>query len=129
MEKHPLGELMSTTMEKIREMIDVNTVIGQPIVTGDITLIPVSKVTFGFGSGGSDFATKQSNQPNAFGGGSSAGVKIVPIAFIVIKDGYAKVLNIVEEAPSSFEKLIDSAPEIIDKISDLTKKDTTPAAE
>ena len=124
MEKNPLGDLMSNTMEKIREMIDVNTIIGQPIETPDgITLIPVSKVSFGFASGGSDFAVKQSSQPNAFG------VNIVPIAFIVIKDGYAKVLNIVQEAPSSLDKLVDSAPEIIDKISDLTKKDKAPSAE
>ena len=130
MEKNPLGDLMSNTMEKIREMIDVNTIIGQPIETPDgITLIPVKKVSFGFASGGSDFAVKQSSQPNAFGGGSGAGVNIVPIAFIVIKDGYAKVLNIVQEAPSSLDKLVDSAPEIIDKISDLTKKDKAPSAE
>lgn len=124
MENHPIGDLMETTMAKIREMIDVNTIIGQPITTPDgITLIPVSKVSFGFASGGSDFAVKQATQPNAFGGGSGAGVNIVPVAFIVIKDGYAKVLNIVQEAPSSVEKLIDATPEIIDKLSGLRKKD------
>lgn len=129
MEKnHPIGDLITTTMEKIREMIDVNTIIGQPISTPDgITLIPVSKVSFGFGSGGSDFASKQSQQPNAFGGGAGAGVNIVPVAFIVIKDGYAKVLNIVQESPSSLDKLIDSAPELIDKISALNKKDDSAA--
>ena len=124
MDKHPIGDLMSETMDKIRQMIDVNTIIGQPISTPDgITLIPVSKVSFGFASGGSDFAVKQSPQPNAFGGGSGAGVNITPVAFIVIKDGYAKVLPIIQEAPTSVEKLIDSAPEIIDKISDMVKKD------
>ncbi len=124
MDKHPIGDLMSVTMEKIREMIDVNTIVGQPIMApGGITLIPVSKVSFGFASGGSDFASKQSTQPNAFGGASGAGVNITPVAFITIKDGYVKVLNIVQDAPTTVEKLIDSAPEIIDKISDMTKKD------
>ena len=80
MEKnHPIGDLMSTTMQKIREMVDVNTIIGTPIRTDDgITLIPVSKLSFGFASGGSDFMTKNQKPEadNAFGGGSGAGVNI-----------------------------------------------------
>ena len=124
MEKHPIGDLITETMDKIREVVDVNTIVGQPITTPDgITLIPVSKVSVGFASGGSDFASKQSSQPNAFGGGSGAGINISPVAFLVINDGYVKVLNIVNDAPTSFDKLIDSAPELIDKISELTKKD------
>ena len=123
MENHPIGELMSTTMEKIREMVDVNTIVGQPIMApGGITLIPVSKVSFGFASGGSDFAVKQANSPNAFGGGSGAGVSIVPVSFIVINNGSIKVLPIVQEAPSSLDKLIDTAPELLDKITASSKK-------
>ena len=120
MEKHPIGDLMSTTMERIRELDDVNTIDGRPIETPDgNTLIPVSKVSFGFASGGSDFAVKQAATPEAFGGGSGAGVNIVPVAFIVINGSNVKVLPIVQEAPTSLDKLIDTVPELIDKI---TKK-------
>ena len=83
MEKnHPIGDLMSTTMQKIREMVDVNTIIGAPIQTGEVTIIPVSKVSFGFASGGSDFTTKNQKPEadNAFGGGSGAGVNIIAAA-------------------------------------------------
>lgn len=120
--KHPLGDLMSTTIEKIHELVDVNTIIGQPITTPDgITLIPVSKVSFGFASGGSDFQGKNANMANPFGGGSGAGVKISPIAFLVIKDGNTKVIGLEQPANGTVDKLLDMAPEIIDKISALTK--------
>ena len=122
MDKHPIGELMETTMEKIREMVDVNTIIGQPINTADgITLIPISKVSFGFASGGSDFQSKQPAQKNPFGGGSGAGVKIDPVAFLVIKDGYVRMLNITP-ANTTVDRIIDTAPEIVDKVSDMLKK-------
>ena len=84
--KHPLNDLMRETMAKIREMVDTNTIVGQPITTPDgVTLIPISKVSFGFGSGGGDYG-KTTPKEN-FGGGSAAGVKIDPVAFLVIKDG------------------------------------------
>lgn len=96
MEKnHPIGDLMSTTMQKIREMVDVNTIIGTPIRTDDgITLIPVSKLSFGFASGGSDFMTKNQKPEadNAFGGGSGAGVNISPVAFLIVKGDTVKLL-------------------------------------
>ena len=124
MDKHPINDLMAATMEKLREIVDVNTIIGQPIVTPDgVTLLPVSKVSLGFASGGSDFASRQSNQSNNFGGGSGAGINITPIAFIVISEGHVKVLNIIQDSQTSFDKLIDSAPELIDKISALAKKE------
>lgn len=126
MDKHPLGDLMETTMQKIREMVDVNTIIGRPIVTGDgITLIPVSKVTFGFASGGTDFKTKnqQPNQGNSFGGGSGAGVSIVPVAFLVVKDGNVRLINVTPPANSTIDRVIDLVPEVIDKISSLKGKD------
>ena len=105
MEKHPIGELMETTMGKLRDMVDVNTIIGQPITTMDgITLIPISKVSFGFAAGGSDFNPKKDkeNQGNPFGGGSGAGVKIEPVSFVVIHDGIVRVLsaNTGERRPS-----------------------------
>lgn len=125
MEKHPLGDLMETTMSKIREMVDVNTIVGQPISTVDgITIIPVSKVSFGFVSGGSDFATKKQpeNQNNAFGGGSGAGVNISPVAFMVIKDSNVKLINVSPPPGTTVDRIVELAPEIIDKIVDMVKK-------
>ena len=126
MEQHPIVDLMSATMEKIREMVDVNTIVGNPIKTDDgITLIPVSKVSFGFASGGSDFQTKlqQAGQDNAFGGGSGAGVNISPVAFIVVKDGNVRLVSVAPPANSAVDKVIDMAPDVINKISDMLKKD------
>lgn len=124
MEKHPIGELMETTMSKIREMVDVNTIVGTPIKTDDgITLIPVSKVSFGFASGGSDFQTKSQQGGKAnFGGGSGAGVNISPVAFLVVKDGNVKMISAQPGSPSSVEKVVDAMPEIIDKVKEIIPK-------
>ncbi|NLL37999.1 MAG: sporulation protein YtfJ [Clostridiales bacterium] len=128
MEKHPIGDLMETTMNKIREMVDVNTIVGSPITTADgITLIPISKVSFGFASGGSDFQTKgqQSSGNNSFGGGSGAGVTIVPVAFITVKDGTVKLLSVNPPAGNAVDRIVEMVPEVIDKVKDIlsTKKD------
>jgi sporulation protein YtfJ len=126
MDKHPIGDLMETTMQKIREMVDVNTIVGSPIVTADgMTLIPISKVSFGFASGGSDFQTKhqQQGQNNAFGGGSGAGVNIVPVAFLVVKGTSIKLLNIAPPASSTVDRIIELVPEVIDKVSELMNKE------
>ena len=112
-------------MSKIREMVDVNTIVGTPIKTDDgITLIPVSKVSFGFASGGSDFQTKsQQGSSNAnFGGGSGAGVNISPVAFLVVKDGNVKMISAQPSAPSSVEKVVEAVPEIIDKVKEIIPK-------
>jgi len=123
MEKHQINDLMETTMQKVREMVDANTIIGQPISTADgITLIPVSKVTFGFAGGGSDLAKKQGGSDSKFGGGAGAGVNIIPIAFIVVKDGNAKLLHISPPGNSSIDKIIDAVPDLIDKVSDVIGK-------
>ncbi len=129
MEKHPIGELMETTMSKIREMVDVNTIIGSPIKTEDgITLIPVSKVSFGFASGGSDFQGKNNSGKDSFGGGSGAGVNITPVAFLVVKDGNVRMINAQPAATSSVEKVVDAVPEILDKVKTMIpKKDKTEA--
>lgn len=125
MEKHPIGELMDSTLQKIREMVDVNTIVGQPITTVDgITIIPVSKVSFGFASGGSDFQGKNqaAGQNNNFGGGSGAGVNIAPVAFLVVKDGTVRIMNIAPPASTTVDRLVETAPELIDKISEMVKK-------
>ena len=126
--KHPLGDLMETTMGKIREMVDVNTIVGTPITTEDgITLIPVSKVSFGFASGGSDFPLKGGTQAvtpaTSFGGGSGAGVNITPVAFLVVRDGNVRVLNILPPASTTLDRAIETAPDVIEKISGFLKKE------
>ncbi len=124
-EKHAIGELMENTMSKIRELVDVNTIVGAPITTADgITLIPVSKVSFGFAAGGSDFQTKngRDGKPDPFGGGSGAGVKIEPVSFLVIRDGNVRVLSANADAQNSVEKLIDSVPDILEKVKEILPK-------
>ena len=109
-------------MQKVREMVDANTIIGQPITTPDgITMIPVSKVTFGFAGGGSDFAKKQA-PTEAFGGGAGAGVNIIPVAFIVVKDGNVKLLHVSPPCNSSVDRVIDAVPDIIDKVTGFIEK-------
>ena len=91
MTEHPVNDLMSSTMEKIKAMVDANTVVGQPIVTGEVTIIPVSRVSFGFASGGSDFASKHQKPggDNAFGGGSGAGGVAARVLDVMV-NGYTK---------------------------------------
>ncbi|MBQ4381682.1 MAG: GerW family sporulation protein [Oscillospiraceae bacterium] len=130
MEKNRTSELMETVMNKVREMVDVSSAVGEPIVIGDgTTIIPVSRVSFGFASGGSDFTGKNQNgQSSPFGGGSGAGVKINPVCFVVIRDGHVRVMNIEAPAATTLERLIDSAPDLIDKVSGMvSKKNDTPA--
>lgn len=112
--KTPLNDLMRSTMEKIHEMVDTNTIVGQPITTPDgVTLIPISKVSFGFGSGGGDYGkTAREN----FGGGSAAGVKIDPVAFLVIKDGATRVLPVAVPPVNTVDRIVEMAPDILDKV-------------
>jgi sporulation protein YtfJ len=111
---------MNQTMAKMKELVDVNSVVGNPINTPDgTTLIPVSKVTFGFASGGSDGTQKA--EKAAFGAGSGAGVSITPIAFIVITNGNVRMIYIDPPTNSSIDKVIDMVPGIMDRFS-LGKK-------
>lgn len=120
MDRHPIGDLTEVTLAKIKEMVDVNTIVGTPIITPDgTTLIPVSKVTFGFGSGGSDMPYKDRG---GFGGANGAGIKIDPIGFLTISDGVVKMLNITAPASSTVDRLVELIPEIIDKVEQLVEK-------
>ena len=120
MEKNNIGSLMDVTMSKMREMVDVDTIVGSPITTPDgITIIPVSKVSYGFASGGSDFAMKQNS---GFGGGNGAGVKIDPIGFLVVKDGGVRMINVTPPASTTIDRAIEKAPEFIDMIDGLISK-------
>lgn len=112
--KTPLNDLMHATMEKIHEMVDTNTIVGEPITTPDgVTLIPISRVSFGFGSGGGDYGK---TGPQNFGGGSAAGVKIDPVAFLVIKDGATRVLPVAVPPVSTVDRVIEMVPDIMDKV-------------
>lgn len=116
---------MDTTMRKIKEMADANTVVGEPIVTSDgITLIPVSRVTFGFTSGGTDFHSKNkpSGAPSSFGGGSGAGVNIVPVAFLVVHGESVKLLNIAPPAATTLDRVVETVPEVIDRVGDILRE-------
>lgn len=122
---HPLPDMMTSTMGKIRDMIDVNTVIGDPITTPDgVTIIPVTKVSIGYGAGGSDFATKNypANRDNAFGGGAGAGVNITPVAFLIVRGESVRMLSVAEPASTSMDRLIEQLPDLIDKAEALLDK-------
>lgn len=122
---HPLPDMMTSTMGKIRDMIDVNTVIGDPITTPDgVTIIPVTKVSIGYGAGGSDFATKNypANRDNAFGGGAGAGVNITPVAFLIVRGESVRMLPVAEPASTSMDRLIEQLPDLIDRAEALLNK-------
>ena len=111
---HPIEGMMGTTMEKIREMTDSNTIIGEPItVSGGTVIIPVSKVSFGFGSGGSDWPTKATSK-DAFGGGVGAGISIQPLAFLVVANGEVKLLHMHEASENTVDRMVNLVPD--DKI-------------
>ena len=110
--KSPLNDMMRNAMEKVREMVDTNTIVGQPITTPDgVTLIPISKISFGFGGGGGDYG-KNAN----FGGGAGAGVKIDPVAFLIIKDGITRVLPVAVPPASTVDRIVDMVPDVMDKV-------------
>ena len=115
---HPLPNMLETTMEKIKNLVNVNSVIGDPITTPDgVTIIPVSKVSYGFGGGGSDFTTKNSGAVNPFGGGTGAGVKITPIAFLVIREGNVRMLPVAQPANTTADRVVEMVPDVMDRIS------------
>lgn len=125
MSENNIKQIMDTTMEKLRTMVDANIITGAPITVGDITMIPVSKVAFGLATGGSDFPTKSDKQ--LFGGGGGAGVTVSPIAFIVISGDNVKMLPVYNEL-TTVEKMVSMAPEILEKAKELfPKKDNTSA--
>ena len=126
--EHPIGSLMDTTMEKIKEMIDVNTIIGEPITSPDGTLIiPVSKVSYGFAAGGSDLPTKKENK-DCFGGGSGAGVTIQPDAFLSVYQGDVRLVSVAREEGTA-DKLVNMIPDVLKKVKGVFKKDKSEFAD
>ena len=120
---HPIGSLMQTTLENIKDMVDVNTVIGEPIPTGSgATIIPVSKVSFGFLSGGGEYdAAKQPvNAAPPFAGGSGAGVSVQPVGFLVVTQDSVKVLP--AQQPTAWERALNAAPQLLEDVKNLLQK-------
>jgi sporulation protein YtfJ len=113
-----LPNMLDSTIAKLREMVNANTVVGEPITTGDgVTIIPVSKISIGFGGGGSDFVSKNLNQhENPFGGGLGAGVKVTPVAFLVINQGNVRMIPVATPANTTADRLVEMVPDTLDKI-------------
>ena len=133
MKDHPIDNLMLTAMESIRSMIDVNTIIGEPIdISSDITIIPISKVGFGLASGGSEFKDealqgylkKQNSEEEIqyrlpFGGGAGVGASVSPVAFIIIQSGTVKLMPV--EYNNSLDKILDYVPDVFEKVNQIMK--------
>ena len=120
---HPLSELMRTTLDSVRAMADANTIVGAPIQADGVTLIPVSKLSFGVAGGGTEFTTKK--QPagdNSFGGGSGASAKLEPVAFLVVKDGCVRTIQL-SDGSNTVDRALTMLPELVDKVSALLKKE------
>jgi len=133
MNEHPIEGLMITAMNSIEEMIDVNTIVGEPIeVNNNITIIPISRVSFGFAAGGSEFTGETVDEYNKkdkeesiqyrlpFGGGAGAGASIKPIAFLVIQNGQVKLISV--EHTNSLDKLLDYVPDLFNKVNQMMNK-------
>ncbi len=123
MEQKSVEGLMGITLDKIKAMVDANTVVGDPITTpdGKTTIIPISKINYGFASGGSELPTKKENVKALFAGGSGAGMTISPVAFISISDGNVKLLPI-QQYTDAADRAISMLPDVIDKITYLFKR-------
>jgi len=117
MERNTLGEVMGISMTKMKEMINVNTIIGDPIYTSDgITLIPVTQVSMGMGAGGADSMNK-----NTLGAGAGGGVKMNPQGFLIIKDGMIRFVSTKAPADTSLDRLLDMIPDVFDRVEKLIK--------
>lgn len=113
-----LPNMLENTIAKIREMVDVNSVVGDPITTPDgVTIIPVSKISVGLGGGGSDFVSKNANRhENPFGGGVGAGVKVTPVAFLIVKEGSVRMIPVATPANTTADRIVEMVPDTLDKI-------------
>ena len=124
-----LPNMLDNTIQKIREMVDVNSVIGAPISTPDgVTIIPVSKVSVGFGGGGSDFVNKSGGE-NPFGGGVGGGVKVTPICFLIVKDGNVRMMPVAAPANTKADRIVEMIPDTLDKISAFVDSKTKGTSE
>lgn len=119
---HSISDMLTSSLAKIQDMVDVNTIIGKPITTPDgVMIIPVSKVKIGMGGGGSDFTTKNvaANKENPFGGGLGCGIDVSPVAFLIVNGTQVRMMPIAQPASSTVDRVIESAPDLLDKLADF----------
>ena len=121
-----LSNMIENTLTKIKDMISVNDVVGSPITTPEgVTIIPISKVSVGFGGGGSDFVSKNANkQENPFGGGIGGGVNETPVAFIIIKGDSVRMMPVAAPANTTADRVVELVPDVLDKISNFVDSHT-----
>lgn len=129
--QHPMNDLISTTMEKLQKMADSQTIIGEPIQTGDVTLIPVTKLSIGIAGGGSDYVTKnhKPGMDNSFGGGTGASAKVEPVAFLIVKGDSVKLLPVAPAPATTADRIIETVPEVVDKVTAFIEKQQEKKAE
>jgi len=131
MGNHPIESLMKTAMESIQQIVDVNTIVGDPVETPDgSVIIPISRVSCGFAAGGSEFAPAEENKENGntggqapvlpFGGGAGAGVSVQPVAFLVVGNGSIRLLPV--DSNVVIDRLIDTVPDLLDRVSGIFQK-------
>ena len=119
---NPIGELMQTTMENVKNILKVDTVVGEPIYTPDgITLVPISRISVGFGGGGVELSPKRAGE-RPYGGGNATGVKIEPMGFLVIKEGNIRMINVTPPATTTVDRLIDMVPQVIDRVDEFIER-------
>lgn len=117
--KNSISAMMEASMGKIREMVDSNTVVGEPITTADsVTLIPVSRLSFGFGCGGGDYGKQQ----DKLGAGAAAGVRVEPMAFLVVKDGVTRMLPVGTPAITTVDRIVEMVPQVMDRVEGFIDK-------
>ena len=116
-----LPNMMDNTLSNIRKLVDVNAVVGDPITTPDgVTIIPVSKISVGFGGGGSDYVSKNTNnQENPFGGGAAGGIKVTPVAFLIIREGNVRMISLSAPANTTVDRLVEMIPDTVDKLANF----------
>ena len=124
--RQTLSNMIENTLSKDKDMISVNYVVGTPITTPEgVTIIPISKVSVGFGGGGSDFVSKNANkQENPFGGGIGGGVNVTPVAFIIIKGDSVRMMPVAPPANTTADRVVELVPDVLDKISNFVDSHT-----
>ena len=125
MEKqHPIGDLMGEIVDKVREIADANTIVGQPIVTGEVTIIHISRLSVGVGSGGTEFGSKHKKPEDnsCFGGGAGAGINLIPVGLLIVKGDSVKLLPVAPPAATTVDRVVEMVPEAIDKITGFIDK-------
>lgn len=123
MDNNPIGALMQNTMDSVKNILKVDTVVGDPIYTPDgITLVPISKISVGFGGGGIELTNKKNGEDRPYGGGNATGVKIDPIGFLVIKDGTVRMINVTPPASTTVDRIIDLVPQVMDRVDNFIDK-------